>query len=201
MADRGDDARVDRLEAALKASRASRVEVRVGDEWRELAAARTRGRWRRLAELALRMDADGVRCLIGDRIVDSIALDEDDEQEAEQTATPNPGPPPTEGELVRFASLLRLVIEAQDRAVARHTEQARGITDAAIGVMRAATDRATTAERAASAMMAERARDLELAASTLDARAEEARDGATEAGLDSMMATLVQLHGAKKAAT
>ena len=185
---------VDRLETAMRASRATSISVRVGDEWREITAPRTRGRWRRMAELAVRMEADAVRCCIGDQIVESISLDDE---------TPPPAPIASEparvedGELGRFAALLRLVIEAQDRAVARHTEQARGITDAAIGVMRAATDRAAVAERTAQAMMDERARDLALAANTLDARAEEAEATRDEAGLDQMVTQLVQLHAMK----
>lgn len=180
----------ERAARALRESRAERFFALVDGKEREVRAAKTRGRWERLHDAAHALGASSIECRDEDGATLAVVqlgeqleplLEEDDQaQQLEQL------PLRARSSADEVERLLTLVLRAQDAAVARQGEQVRQVTDAALSVMNAAAERASSMERAVLALVQQRERELAAVSEQLhqDARALERADRAQRAQHD-----------------
>ncbi len=163
----------DQVARALRESRATRFFAVVEGEPREVKAAKTRGRWERLADAATALGASRIEARDDDGATLAVVqLGEVDDEPADVEPEPT-----RERERERRDSvaeverLLVVVLRAQDHALQRHAEQTRAIVDASVQVMTASAERASSLERAVLSLVQQRERDLEAAHESLAAEA------------------------------
>lgn len=155
----------DALAKALRDSRAERFFAMVEGEAREVKAAKTRGRWERLLAASVALGASAIECRdASGATLAVVELDAEDEPRAA-----SPVPEKVSGNAGEVERLLGLVLRAQDAAVSRQAEQVKQITDAALSVMNAAAERASSMERAVLSLVQQRERELDATAAQLDA--------------------------------
>ncbi len=168
----------ERAARALREARAERFFAVIdGEAKREVRAAKTRGRWERLHDAAHALGASAIECRDEEGATLAVVglgvpLDEleEDAPQLELRDAPRARGGSSADEVER---LLALVLRAQDSAVARQSEQVRQVTDAALSVMNAAAERASSMERAVLALVQQRERELAAVSDQLhqDARA------------------------------
>lgn len=126
-------------------------------EPRELAAAKVRGRFERLASLALGLGAVAVELRNGAVVVAVVPV-EDDEDDATPVVVQRAEPITSDAEAVR--AMVKVVLEAQDVAVKRNAEFMQRVMDSALAVMKTASERTSVLERALLASLSSREKDL-----------------------------------------
>lgn len=163
-----------------------------------IAMTGSRGKWERGARTLISLGAVQARMLDADgAVTEVISCGEADASE--------PGTAPARSVSSEVASLLKLVLEAQDKAIQRHTEQKREeisamhemmreVTTAAISVMKTTADRAERLETLLMKTTAKRERDLgEALRSVEQLAADNAEAAPDENPADAMMGELLNL--------
>ena len=140
----------------------------VKGEARELKAAKVRGRFERLATSALDLGAVHIELRATDGgVLSVVVLDDVEEPEDEQEAAAprrevvhavNPGVS-SDAEAVR--AMVKIVIEAQDKAISRQSEMMQNVMLSALNVMKVASERTSVLERALLASLTARERELQ----------------------------------------
>lgn len=206
MGDRGTGSGVDVLARALRDSKGARFFALVDDDKpRELRTAKTRGRWERLVNSALALGAHSIEARDEDgATLHVVRLDELEESPPDAPSASSSSSSRPASAAAEVERLLGLVLRAQDVALARQAEQVKAVTDAALRVMQASADRASSMERAVLTLVQRRERELESTAAQLDAElaaiakadaraaAERAERADEESALDGMAETLMR---------
>lgn len=150
----GTDSLRARVAAALKRARPAGV-VAVDRKGADVHIALTgqRMRWERAAASVVKLDAVRVRMLDGDGGVIEV-LDLVDENERLDDVT---GAAPKS----ELAALMRIALDAQDKAVARQQDLVRDVVTSAVELMKSATDRADKLERMLTRLAMERERGID----------------------------------------
>lgn len=126
---------------ALRRVRPAKVYAVVDGETRALAIGNGRAKWERAIELATKLGADGLELHDdADNVLDLIPLGDDKEE-----AAPLAKPGSTEA-TVEY--LMRIHLDAVDRATARHLEQSKDVMDAQLKLMELSIERTAQLERA-----------------------------------------------------
>lgn len=162
----------DAVARALRESRATRFFAVVEGEPREVKAAKTRGRWERLADAATALGASRIEARDDDGATLAVVqLGEVDDEPADVEPEPRERERERRDSVAEVERLLVVVLRAQDHALQRHAEQTRAIVDASVQVMTASAERASSLERAVLSLVQQRERDLEAAHESLAAEA------------------------------
>ena len=163
---------------ALRESRASRFyacAIEGGKGERELKAAKTRGRWERLAQSATLLRAERIECRDDDgatlAVVSLVVEDDAPEAAAAPLADPVDSAPWMSPRADEVDRLVQIVVKAQDAALVRHQDHVTSLLDAAVKLATASSERADKLERAVLTLVQHRERELAAASEALDEQA------------------------------
>jgi len=192
--------------AALRRLKPKRIIAIARDgEETEVSIVGERGQYERAFRTLTSLGAVQARCLDADGAVcEVLPLGPTDESFAPAVPAPaaSASAPSTRAASAEVAELLRITLEAQDRAVARQTDILREVTDAAVSIMRlssqaaqASADRADKLERMLQAISVKRERELAAAAERMSELPPEAGAPSPVEQADEMMMQVLKLAG------
>lgn len=145
----------------LRSLRPHEVHAIVDGEQQQISLPKGRGKWERALDAARALNAEGLQLYDAEGgIIEIIALceptstskrDEDDDEQGED-----------EDRFVkRYARLLTIALDANDRALLRQSEHQQQVLDAAVRIMQVATERVQHLERALTTLVRQQERLLE----------------------------------------
>lgn len=162
MADTGGDD-ISRIIGALKRARPAGIVVVThdDDEVHVALSGGQKGRWERVAKSILSVKGAATAQLrnVDGAIVDVVTVSTEEEE------TPTLKAKGADAQMMLVATLARdivkVALDAQDKALARHTEVMRAVSDAAVANMKAASARSEALERAVSRLTNAKLRELD----------------------------------------
>lgn len=187
MDDRSTGGAVGRVASELKASRASRFwacGIEGGKGERELKAAKTRGRWERLAQSALMLRAERIECRDDDGATLAVVALVEEDAELVEASAPSPIDAPASSSSPRADEvdrIVQIIVRAQDAALSRGAEHTSAVIEGALRIASAATERADKLERAVLALVKQRESELDAAAAAIEEQARAAARAADRA--------------------
>lgn len=186
MDDRSTGGAVGRVASELKASRASRFYacgIEGGKGERELKAAKTRGRWERLAQSALMLRAERIECRDDDGATLAVVALVEEDAELVEASEPSPmdAPASSSPRADEVDRIVQIIVRAQDAALSRGAEHTSAVIEGALRIASAATERADKLERAVLALVKQRENELDAAAAAIEEQARAAARAADRA--------------------
>lgn len=151
---------------ALRESKGVKFSAIVDGEARALSTSRTKGRWERLAALALSLGAESVECFdASGAMVSVVRLEEQPTQAASQKTETRKG-------ATEMEALFALVMESADRQVARYSASVEQVLSSTTRVLEAVTRRMEALDERAEASLKAREDGLRSDVLALTAMAE-----------------------------